>query len=96
MSIDLFMVSGVAAAITAIIVLITTIKKSITGTIQRDLDEIRAELRPNSGSSLRDAIDLVVERQSTIGREIRDLKGEVQQLRTKTDDHIQWHLNQKG
>lgn len=96
MSVDLFMVSGVAVAITAIIVLITTVKRSITGGIQKDLDEIRAELRPNSGSSLRDAVDLVVERQSFIGREIRDLKSEVKDLRTKTDDHITWHLDQKG
>lgn len=96
MSVDLFMVSGVAAAITAIIVLITTVKKSITGGIQRDLDEIRAELRPNSGSSLRDAIDLVVERQTTIGRELRDVKAEMIEMRRKTDDHIAWHLDQKG
>ena len=96
MTVDLFMVSGVAAAITTIIVLITTLKRSITGGIQRDLDEIRAELRPNSGSSLRDAIDLVVERQSQIGREIRDVKVEMSELRRKTDDHIAWHLDQKG
>ena len=63
--------------------------------VSHDLDAIRAELRPNSGSSLRDAVDLVVERQTTIGREIRDLKTELHDLRTKTDDHIVWHLDSK-
>jgi hypothetical protein len=95
MTVDVLTVGSIAAALTALIALSMAVRKLLTGALQKDIDAIRAELRPNSGSSLRDAVDLVVERQSTIGRELRDLKAEVRELRTKTDDHITWHLDMK-
>ena len=95
MTVDVLTVGSIAAAFTALIALSMAVRKLLTGALQKDIDAIRAELRPNSGSSLRDAVDLVVERQSTIGRELRDLKAEVRELRTKTDDHITWHLDVK-
>lgn len=95
MTVDILTVGSIAAALTALIALSMAVRKLLTGALQKDIDAIRAELRPNSGSSLRDAVDLVVERQSTIGRELRDLKAEVRELRTKTDDHITWHLDSK-
>ena len=95
MTVDILTVGSIAAALTALIALSMAVRKLLTGALQKDIDAIRAELRPNSGSSLRDAVDLVVERQSTIGRELRDLKAEVRELRTKTDDHITWHLDVK-
>jgi len=95
MTVDILTVGSIAAALTALIALSMAVRKLLTGALQKDIDAIRAELRPNSGSSLRDAVDLVVERQSTIGRELRDLKAEVRELRTKTDDHITWHLDMK-
>jgi hypothetical protein len=95
MTVDVLTVGSIAAALTALIALSMAVRKLLTGALQKDIDAIRAELRPNSGSSLRDAVDLVVERQSTIGRELRDLKAEVRELRTKTDDHIMWHLDVK-
>jgi len=95
MTVDILTVGSIAAALTALIALSMAVRKLLTGALQKDIDAIRAELRPNSGSSLRDAVDLVVERQSTIGRELRDLKAEVRELRTKTDDHMTWHLDVK-
>lgn len=94
-TVDILMIGSIAAAITALIALSMAVRKLLTGAIQKDIDAIRAELKPNGGSSLRDAVDLVVERQTTIGREIRDLKTELHDLRTKTDDHILWHLDSK-
>lgn len=94
-TVDLLMIGSVAAAFTALIALSMAVRKLLTGALQKDIDAIRQELKPNGGSSLRDAVDLVVERQTTIGREIRDLKTELHELRTKTDDHIVWHLDNK-
>jgi len=44
-------------------------------------------LHPNSGTSLRDAVDRIADTQD-------DLKIEVSKLREKIDDHIVWHLDQ--
>lgn len=81
-----------ASALVAIITLAFLLRKLILGSISKEIEGIRAELKPNGGSSLRDAIDRISERQTTIGREIRDLKTETSGMRARLDDHIQYHL----
>lgn len=84
-----------ASALIAVITLGFLVRKLILGSISREIDSIRAELKPNGGSSLRDAIDKISERQTTIGREIRDLKQDTSGIRARLDDHIQFHLESR-
>lgn len=95
MNVDVMVLGTTASALLAVITLGVLVRKLLTGSIQKEIESIRTELKPNGGSSLRDAIDRISERQTTIGHEIRDLKAETRGMREKLDDHIQYHLEKE-
>ena len=79
---------GVAAALVAIIAALALGKKYLLGELRADLDDVRKELKPNGGASVRDAIDRIAEKQGEIQTDVRE-------LRQRLDDHIAWHLSDK-
>ncbi len=85
---DLLMwLGGIAAALIAVVAVITLLRKWILGRLIADIENIQKELRPNGGSSVRDAIDRIAEKQSEIQVDVRE-------VRSRVDDHITWHLEQ--
>ena len=85
---DLLMwLGGIAAALIAVVAVITLLRKWILGRLIADIESIQKELRPNGGSSVRDAIDRIADKQAEIQVDVRE-------VRTRVDDHIQWHLEQ--
>ena len=85
---DLLMwLGGIAAALIAVVAVITLLRKWILGRLIADIESIQKELRPNGGSSVRDAIDRIADKQAEIQLDVRE-------DRTRVDDHIQWHLEQ--
>jgi len=83
----LLWLGGIAAALIAVIAVTTILRKWFLGRLIADIENIQKELRPNGGSSVRDAIDRIAEKQSEIQTDVRE-------VRTRVDDHIQWHLEQ--
>ena len=81
----LIWLGGVAVALTAIIGALALGKRLLLGQVHKDLDEVRKELKPNGGASVRDAIDRIAEKQTEIQRDVRE-------VRQRLDDHITWHL----
>ena len=79
---------GVAAALLAIVAALAIGKKYLLGELRADLDDVRKELKPNGGASVRDAIDRIAEKQGEIQTDVRE-------LRQRLDDHIAWHLTEK-
>lgn len=79
---------GVAAALAAIIAVVLLAKKWLLGDIKRDLDDVRSQLHRNSGTSLRDAVDRIEERQGLIATDVR-------RVTERLDDHIAFHLEDK-
>lgn len=78
---------GIAAALIAVVAVISLLRKWILGRLIADIESIQKELRPNGGSSVRDAIDRIAEKQAEIQTDVRE-------VRTRVDDHITWHLEQ--
>lgn len=83
----LMWLGGIAAALIAVVAVITLLRKWILGRLTADIESIQKELRPNGGSSVRDAIDRIAEKQMEIQTDVRE-------VRTRVDDHITWHLEQ--
>ena len=79
---------GVAAALLAIVAALAIGKKYLLGELRADLDDVRKELKPNGGASVRDAIDRIAEKQGEIQTDVRE-------LRQRLDDHLAWHLTDK-
>lgn len=79
---------GVAAALLAIVAALAIGKRFLLGELRADLDDVRKELKPNGGASVRDAIDRIAEKQGEIQTDVRE-------LRQRLDDHIAWHLTDK-
>ena len=81
----LIWLGGVAVALTAIVGALALGKRLLLGQVHKDLDDVRKELKPNGGASVRDAIDRIAEKQGEIQRDVRE-------VRQRLDDHISWHL----
>ena len=81
----LIWLGGVAVALTAIVAALALGKRLLLGQVHKDLDDVRKELKPNGGASVRDAIDRIAEKQTEIQRDVRE-------VRQRLDDHISWHL----
>ena len=79
---------GVAGALLAISGLVVLGKRWLIGDLQKDLDEMKGQLRRNGGTSLRDAVDRIEEKQTEIQRDVRD-------LRQRLDSHIAYHLDKE-
>jgi hypothetical protein len=80
--------AGVVMALTAIAAGLVALHRLLTGNLNKRLDEVSSQLHRNGGSSLRDAVDRIEERQQLIHTDVRD-------LRQRIDDHITWHLEQQ-
>ena len=80
--------AGIVVAVTAIAGGLAALYRLLTGSLSKRLDNISSQLHRNGGSSLRDAIDRIEEKQAEIQQDVRD-------VRSKIDDHISWHLTDK-
>ena len=80
--------AGIVIAVTAIAGGLAALYRLLTGSLSKRLDNISSQLHRNGGSSLRDAIDRIEEKQAEIQVDVRD-------VRAKIDDHIAWHLTDK-
>lgn len=78
--------AAVVVAVTAIAGGLAALYRLLTGNLSKRLDGISSQLVRNGGSSLRDAVDRIEERQAVILTDVRE-------LRQRLDDHITWHLD---
>lgn len=76
----------IAAAIIAISGAIAILHRVLFKKIYDKIDVIDKELRPNHGTSMRDAINRIEENQTEMKIDLKD-------VREKVDDHIAWHLD---
>jgi hypothetical protein len=84
---DILILGGqLGAAIIAITGALVIIRKVFFKTLCEKLEKINQELRPNGGTSLRDAVNRIEKNQ-------QELKQEAKDIRKKVDDHIEWHLD---
>lgn len=77
-----------AAAFIAIIASIAVMKKWVLSDVLRDLSDVKSQLHRNSGTSLRDAVDRIEQRQT-------DIAADVRRVTERLDDHITFHLEDK-
>ena len=80
--------AGIVVAVTAIAGGLAALYRLLTANVNRRLDDIGSQLRRNGGSSLRDAVDRIEEKQTEIQRDVRD-------VRQRLDDHISYHLDKE-
>lgn len=78
----------VAAAFIAITSAMLILKKWLLSDVSKELDQVNIQLHRNGGSSLRDAVDRIEERQSLIATDVR-------RVTERLDDHIAFHLEDK-
>ena len=78
--------AALVLAVTAIAGGLMALYRLLTASVNKRLDDIGGQLRRNGGTSLRDAVDRIEEKQTEIQTDVRE-------LRTRVDDHIQWHLD---
>lgn len=83
----LIWLGGLSAALLALTAFMVVFKKWLIGDLSQEISDIQKELHPNGGSSVRDAIDRIADKQSDIQADLKDLK-------VRVDDHIVWHLEQ--
>jgi len=79
---------AVAGAFIAIVAAMVVMKKWILGDVVKDLADVKSQLHRNSGSSLRDAVDRIEQRQT-------DIAADVRRVTERLDDHITFHLEDK-
>ena len=77
--------AAVVIAITAIAAGLAALYRLLTASLSKRLDDVSSQLRRNGGSSLRDAVDRIEEKQAQIHTDVRE-------VRERLDDHISWHL----
>ena len=78
--------AALVLAVTAIAGGLMALYRLLTLSLNKRLDDIGGQLRRNGGTSLRDAVDRIEKKQTEIQTDVRE-------LRTRVDDHIQWHLD---
>jgi hypothetical protein len=81
--------AGLIGAIAVISGGLLALHRALTGAINRRLDGIDSQLHRNGGSSLRDAIDRIEERQGDIGTAVT-------RVADRLDEHIDWHLDREA
>ena len=84
----LAVLGGMAAAVLAIVAVVVLLKKWLLGDLRADLDDVRGQLKRNGGTSLRDAVDRIEQRQTDIATDVR-------RVTERLDDHIAFHLEEK-
>lgn len=84
---DALLIAGqISAAIIAISGAIAILYRVFFKKLCDQLDEIKKELHPNHGTSLRDAVNRIEQTQV-------EIKADAKEIRARIDDHIQWHLD---
>lgn len=85
--------AAILGSITVIVTAIVSLHRWLLSSVRRDITDmheaitdIRKEVHPNSGSSLRDAVNVIRDRQSEVLADVRE-------VRERIDDHIEWHLD---
>ena len=78
----------VVGSVTAIAAGLAALHRLLTANVNKRLDDIGSQLKRNGGSSLRDAVDRIEEKQTEIQRDVRD-------VRQRLDDHIAYHLDKE-
>jgi hypothetical protein len=84
----LIFLGQMAGAVIAIAAALAILNKLIFSKINKKIEAIETELKPNHGSSLRDAINRIEENQGEMRIDLKD-------VREKVDNHIEWHLDHK-
>ena len=85
---DLLIFAGqLSTAMLAIAGVLMIVDKIMFRRMRRDIEGIQKELHPNSGTSLRDAINRLEETTNEIKNDFRDIN-------IKLDNHIDWHMDQ--
>lgn len=79
---------AVAAGFVAIVAAMVILKKWLLSDVSKDIEKVNSQLHRNGGSSLRDAVDRIEERQSSIAADVR-------RVTERLDDHITFHLEDK-
>lgn len=79
---------AVAAGFVAIVAAMVILKKWLLSDVSKDIEQVNAQLHRNGGSSLRDAVDRIEQRQAEIGMDVR-------RVTERLDDHIAFHLEDK-
>ena len=79
---------AVAAGFVAIVAAMVILKKWLLSDVSKDIEKVNAQLHRNGGTSLRDAVDRIEERQSLIAVDVR-------RVTERVDDHIAFHLEDK-
>jgi len=69
----------IIALVSVSVTVITALLGGLLWIIKAQVSSMRKDLQPNGGSSTKDQLN-------RIERDVRD-------VRSKVDDHIQWHLN---
>lgn len=84
---DIIILGGqISAAIIAIAGAIAILHRIFFKKLNDKLESIQKELRPNHGTSLRDAVNRIEQAQV-------EIKADAKEIRAKVDDHIEWHLD---
>lgn len=84
----LTLLGGMAGAVLAIVAVIVLLKRWLLADLKSDIDDVRGQLRRNGGTSLRDAVDRIEQRQA-------DIAADVRRVTERLDDHITFHLEEK-
>lgn len=80
--------AGVVTALVVIVGGVVALRKLLLGAIDKRLDAIDGQLHRNGGTSLRDAVDRIEERQT-------DIQSYVRRTADRLDEHVQWHLEKE-
>ena len=80
--------AGVVTALVVIVGGVVALRKLLLGAIDKRLDAIDGQLHRNGGTSLRDAVDRIEERQT-------DIQSYVRRTADRLDEHVQWHLSKE-
>lgn len=84
---DMLILGGqISAAIIAISGALAILHRVFFKKLTDQLNKINQELHPNGGSSLRDAVNRIEKAQE-------EIKDDAKEIRSRIDDHIQWHLD---
>lgn len=81
--------ASIVIACTAIAAGLAALYRLLTASLSKRLDEVSSQLHRNGGTSLRDAVDRIEERQQVIHSDVRE-------VRQRLDDHITWHLEKEN
>lgn len=84
----LTLLGGMAGAVLAIVAVIVLLKRWLLADLKSDIDDVRGQLKRNGGTSLRDAVDRIEQRQT-------DIAADVRRVTERLDDHITFHLEEK-